>query len=75
MRLLTDEERMAEYLICQRRGHEPSGYITASIPPKNCCRWCGTYYWIESLLRESGEPKSEASLTPEQERSLQSHGL
>ncbi len=71
---MDEKERYEEYLICQKRGHEPSGYVTASVPPKNRCRWCGTYYWIQTILRETGRPRND-ELTPEQEASLQSHGL
>lgn len=72
---MEEDERYAAYLICQERGHAPSGYVTASVPPKHRCRWCGTYYWIESSQRESGAPQPSQELTPEQEASLASHGL
>jgi hypothetical protein len=72
---MDEKERLAEYLICQKRGHDPSGYVTASVPPKNRCRWCGTFYWVQSILREVGQPRPSEELTPEQEASLRSHGL
>jgi len=53
---MDEEERYAQYLVCQQRGHQPSGYVTASVPPKDRCRWCWTYYWTESLMREMGAP-------------------
>lgn len=73
--MTSEEERYKAYLICQQRGHSPSGYTTASIPPKTRCRYCGTLYWVETTIRESGAPQPSQELTPEQEASLRSHGL
>jgi len=61
---MDEQERYEQYLICQQRGHGPSSYITASVPPKNRCRWCGTFYWTENIKREMGappEPKGKAA--------------
>lgn len=54
---LADDARYAAYLICQERGHSPSGFITAGIPPKQRCRYCDTYYWTETVNRETSAPE------------------
>lgn len=63
-----ERERYDEYLICQKRGHTPSGFVTAGIPPKQTCRFCGCYFWTETRHREGGAPG--AYLTPEQEEQI-----
>lgn len=56
---MTDEievDYKAEYDICQRRGHDPEpGFMTASNPPQNVCKWCGTYYWYTNPKPELRE--------------------
>jgi hypothetical protein len=48
--------RVAEYEICQRRGHAHSG-VTLSTPDSQIvCRWCGTHYWTVTSLREQNVP-------------------
>ncbi len=52
-----DDFRRAQieaYLICQKRGHSPSNMVTASVPPQNICKWCGTYYWYTEPRMEEG---------------------
>lgn len=54
-------ERAAQYLICQVRGHAKSGAVTASIPPQNICKHCGTYFWWTEpkLVEGMGKPTEE----------------
>lgn len=49
-------ERWAEYQVCKVRGHTPSGFVTASVPPKATCRYCKTLFWTETVERESNAP-------------------
>jgi hypothetical protein len=56
-------ERARSYLVCQERGHTPSEVRTASNPPQDICRFCGTYYWYETvrtLYEGMGKPSAEA---------------
>lgn len=53
-------DRYAAYLICQQRGHQSSGVVQPMIPVKDICKWCGTAYWIEEVLHESGAPQPPA---------------
>jgi hypothetical protein len=69
-------KRWEAYRICQERGHQPSGYVTASIPPWTGCRFCGTHYRMTApemveldppgplvtLLDEDGKPVHETML-------------
>ncbi len=50
------EERRQEYKICQEHGHKPSDQVLASYPPKNVCKFCGTYFWFETTTREQNIP-------------------
>lgn len=64
--VLTEAERWHQYQICKQRGHvrgEPWG----SNPPmsyvasKPCeCKFCGTVYWTEAVVRESNAPEEPA---------------
>lgn len=56
-RRMTDEQRHAEYEICQRRGHQPSNTTLTTNPPQHQCRWCGTAYrFTEPTLVEGSTP-------------------
>jgi hypothetical protein len=52
----TDADRRVEYETCQKRGHQRSGYVLSSVPPKDVCKWCGTAYWYTTELHESQVP-------------------
>lgn len=53
------ERLAAEYAICKKRGHQASGFVTASNPPQQTCRWCGTrYFYTEPQLQEFNVPKA-----------------
>ena len=57
-KVVSDEERLRQYKICKERGaHVKSGFMTASNPPMHQCKFCGTYFYYEALLREVGAPK------------------
>lgn len=70
-RRIADEDRwIAEYAVCQRRGHDGSGHVLTSIPPKQICRWCGTHFWTEHVAHEGNAPSRLATtdtvrMTPE----------
>lgn len=49
-------ERWAEYEVCKKRGHEASDRVIVTVPPKQTCKHCGTTYWTETVVRESGAP-------------------
>lgn len=52
-----DNKLRTEYEICQRRGHQPSEYRTATNPPMSRCKWCRTlYYWTQPELVEHQIP-------------------
>lgn len=53
----TNAELLAEYEICKKRGHQPSGYRTTGVPAADVCCWCGTRYWHETQLVEVDVPK------------------
>lgn len=54
--IVQQRQRWAEYRICKERGHQPSEIVTASLPPQNICRHCGTHYWTETIKREINAP-------------------
>lgn len=49
-------QRLDEYRICQKRGHQPDSIILTSNPPKNVCKWCGTHYTTKKEVIETNFP-------------------
>lgn len=63
----TEAERLAEYRICQERGHVPgrmdnviddsSGMRVITQEIGHYCKMCGTFYWYETKRHESNKPE------------------
>ena len=54
----TNEERLVEYEICKRRGHQTDGIAYLTNPPQSKCKWCGTFLQIRnsSVIVELNPP-------------------
>ncbi len=51
-----EAQRLAEYEICKRRGHQPTDHMLPTNPPQNVCRWCGAWYRHDTQLIERNVP-------------------
>lgn len=58
------ERRRREYATCKVRGHQPSGETLLSNPAYEVCKWCGTGYRYEQVLREVNAPVGEVTQKP-----------
>lgn len=58
--------RWEEYVICKKRGHEKAaGEVSPFHAERSTCRHCGTSYWTETVVRESGAPVDPATSSEE----------
>ena len=55
---LIDENKVAEYRICKRRGHQPGNMVRGD--GWHVCKWCGTAYTHETRVIEDVPPKESA---------------
>jgi hypothetical protein len=44
------------YLICKQRGHQPNGMVIDTYRPYDTCKYCGTTYRYEQVLKEASTP-------------------
>lgn len=60
-------DRLAEYEICKRRGHESSGHgLQRGMGPlESECRWCGTYFYFTKPELVEVDPPTTNPKEPE----------
>jgi len=54
---MSEEERLAEYRQCQKRGHVAASFVTQGMgPTKGICKYCLTLFWEETVGHEENRP-------------------